>query len=232
LPVRERRLLFSGWFRVFSSSCSGLSSGSAAAATTNLMATPTVPVTLKSPHPRTPQQGSILSLNPLTKSPGGSRTNRLVDAIHLWDRRPKPERSASVKSSASSVTTSLDTLTSAATSDASRRSSRLPRFKNLFRRRSATKDSSATSSVGSGETAATSVGSGDATDRVLVYVFDDLLLLLTSSGVESRGHDLVPKIGLSRVFSVDSDANTRSEGQFPYGSRFRHGGLILIFVLC
>ncbi|KAH6905274.1 hypothetical protein BKA70DRAFT_1293871 [Coprinopsis sp. MPI-PUGE-AT-0042] len=231
LAVRERRLLFSGWFRIVSSSSAPGSLATSTLATPMATTkTPTISaatMSSKSPHPHTPQLGSLLSssLGNPSKSPGKNRTARLVDAINLWDRTPKPERSASVKSSASSVTTSLDTISSSmgssdasaraigSTFDGSGRGSRLPRFKNLFRRRSGTRDdkdcSSATSSVGSAEAMP-----GDATpnfDRVLVYVFDDLLLLLAPSGTKNGEYDLLQKMGLSRVFSVDSEP-TRLEG--------------------
>ncbi|KAH6901530.1 hypothetical protein BKA70DRAFT_1522283 [Coprinopsis sp. MPI-PUGE-AT-0042] len=220
LAVRERRLLFSGWFRVVSSSSAPGSMATSTLATPMTMTrTPTIPsatMSSKSPHPHTPQLGSLLSssLGNPSKSPGKNRTARLVNAINLWDRTPKPQRSASVKSSASSVTTSLDTVSSSmGSSDGSGRGSRLPRLKNLFRRRSGTRDdkdcSSATSSVGSAEAMP-----GDATpnfDRVLVYVFDDLLLLLAPSGTKNGEYDLLQKMGLSKVFSVDSEP-TRLEG--------------------
>lgn len=125
------------------------------------------------------------------------RSRRLVDAINVWDR--SPGRSNSIKSTASSITASMRSFNTSSTGSASVvldnvASTRMPKLKEIFKRKP-------------NRTAGTSDNSHPdsylvASDHIQLFVFSDLLLLVTPRQSPTSQYDLVPGIGVSRLFSV------------------------------
>jgi len=151
---------------------------------------------------------------------GHRKSSKLVQAIQSWDR--KPGRSGSIKSNASSVTTA--SLKSFATSSSvygpptsiDSQSARLPLLKSLFRGKSTRDTASAQLHP---------APSGDVVPpgHVQIFVFSDIVLMVLPKSAGERHYSLVPKLGLSRVFSVDDDnGNATHDGELASAPFFEH----------
>ncbi|EAU83618.1 hypothetical protein CC1G_07991 [Coprinopsis cinerea okayama7 len=142
----------------------------------------------------------------------GKPTNRLVEAISVWERSPK--RSDSVKSTSSSITASMKSFNTASSGSASINldgASRLPKLKDMFKRKPS-RTGLSNSSVDSSSAHPTTI---IPPDHVQAFVFSDLLLLITPRQSSASQYDLVPGVGLSRIFSVSQTSVDNPQGQWP-----------------
>ncbi|RXW17379.1 hypothetical protein EST38_g8471 [Candolleomyces aberdarensis] len=142
------------------------------------------------------------------KDKAQKRSSKLVQAITNWDRKP-PERSSSMKSTASSVTNSVKSYNTMSSYDPpgsmDSRSAKLPLFKGLFKAKAAAAGISSSSGQHLG---LPSVPPG----FVQVFVFSDIVLLILPKPAVDAKYDLVPKLGLARVFSVASGGGVPPDG--------------------
>ncbi|TFK22838.1 hypothetical protein FA15DRAFT_695454 [Coprinopsis marcescibilis] len=205
LATRERRLLFSGTLRLVS---------------------PDFVLAVPRDDSNTPEHRQEAATTPLLRP---KKSNRLLDAIGVWDRSA-PKRTESIKSTASSVAgSSLKSYKSASTSSSGSASvsldhhllsPRSPRFKDMFRRKSKVGlfqglsvsvpvpvvpapplPAATAAAVNSEEQSAQTIP----LDHVQAFVFSDLLLLITPRKSGLVKYDLVRTVGLSRVFAVAAD---------------------------
>jgi hypothetical protein len=143
------------------------------------------------------------------KDKAQKRSSKLVQAITNWDRKP-PERSSSMKSTASSVTNSVKSYNTMSSYDPpgsmDSRSAKLPLFKGLFKAKAAASGISSSSGQHFGMPL---VPPG----FVQAFVFSDIVLLVLPKPSVDAKYSLVPKVGLARVFSVDADEGVPLDGQ-------------------
>ncbi|KAF6742865.1 hypothetical protein DFP72DRAFT_935979 [Ephemerocybe angulata] len=134
------------------------------------------------------------------KAQAQKRSSKLAHAISQWDK--KPERSSSLKSTASSATTSVRSFSTTSSfgppPSLDPRSAKMPLLRGLFKGKAAEPGRSA-SQAGFLETAAT-VPLG----YVQVFVFSDLVLMVLPKPTIDSKYTLVPKLGLAKVFSVST----------------------------
>ncbi|KAJ2936743.1 hypothetical protein H1R20_g340, partial [Candolleomyces eurysporus] len=142
------------------------------------------------------------------KEKAQKRSSKLVQAITNWDRKP-PERSSSMKSTASSVTNSVKSYNTMSSYDPpgsmDSRSAKLPLFKGLFKAKAAAAGISSSSGQHLGMP---SVPPG----FVQVFVFSDIVLLVLPKPAVDAKYGLVPKLGLARVFSVATGGDVPPDG--------------------